>query len=82
MEMLCINAGLEITKIKHDTEVFHFLASEQYLRGIPLNDKNSFYVKKNHRIFSKESIKNYRKQIADLNDKLLGGDACFYIKKK
>ncbi len=81
-EILCHNAGLKIIKIKHDAEAFHFLASEQYKKGIKLNDKNSFFVKKNYQLFSKKTLNAYKKQFADLNEKFLGGDARFNIRKK
>jgi 2-polyprenyl-3-methyl-5-hydroxy-6-metoxy-1,4-benzoquinol methylase len=81
MQLMCHKAGFQLIKIEHDATAFHFWGSEQYKRGIAMMDPDSYHLNRGTALFSKEQIQSYNNQIAELNNKNLGGDAAFYLYK-
>lgn len=79
MEIICKNAGLKIDKVEYDADPFSFWASEQYIKGITSSDKNSFSVSKKDSIFSKDQIKQYKKEIRKMNIEGTSDNGVFYI---
>jgi len=82
MEILASQTGFFIKELLRDATAFQFWGSEQYLKGIPLIAENSYDRNRSKSIFSKAQIRNYRARISDLNKRLLGGDAVFFLYKK
>lgn len=89
MQIVTSQSGLIIESIVDDATEFQFIGSEQYKRGISLNNKQSYYVppyKKNFfnkkHPFSKSDIKKYRQQAVQLNKEGKGDQRIYYIKKK
>lgn len=73
--------GFQIEKIKYDSEAFQFLGSEQYLKKIPLNAENSFFVNREKSIFTDSDFKEYKKRAKKLNADLKGDQIAVFIKK-
>ena len=81
MRILAGKAGFEIKDIVYDSTEFQFLASEEYLKGIPLLDKNFYRNKKKSRKI-KRKIKHYKRMADELNMKQDGDQASFYLYKE
>ena len=81
MEILAKTAGLTITDLWHDASSFQFWGSEEYLKGINSTSERSVWKTKTNSTFTKEELRNFKKDIAKLNEKKLGGEACFIMKK-
>ena len=79
MKHLAAYAGFSISAIYHDSEMFQFWGSEQYLRGIPLYDEHSYDINPAKSIFTEEQIAKFKLQTHDLNVKGDGDQACFYL---
>jgi hypothetical protein len=82
MEILAKNAGLTITDLWHDASSFQFWGSEEYLKGINATSANSLWKTRTNSSFTKEELSKFKRDIAKLNEKKLGGEACFIMKKK
>ncbi|GBD90738.1 hypothetical protein BMS3Abin04_01457 [bacterium BMS3Abin04] len=65
----------------YDSDAYQFWGSEQYLKGIPMRDKRSYYENHEQSIFTKEQIKQFEVKATELNKKGEGDAACFYLKK-
>ena len=88
MEIITEKSGLKIESIENDSHEFQFIGSEQYKKGIPLNSRLSYFVPIYKRLFfnkkhsfSKNVIKEYKQQAKKLNEKGLGDQRIYYIKK-
>ena len=79
--MLAEKAGYEISRIEFKTTAFDFWASEQYLKGVPLQDESSYYFKKkNNTLFDSKAIKSFTKKAKELDSILDGSTAMFHLK--
>jgi len=81
IKILADKSGFEIIDILYDSDAYQFWGSEQYLKGIPMRDKRSYYDNHEQSIFSKEQIKQFEINAKELNAKGEGDAACFYLKK-
>jgi len=81
LRILASRAGLKVTKIKFDSNEFQFWGSEQYLKGIPLESRNSFIKNPKNSIFTKQEIKFFKDQAKKLNETGMGDQACYYLEK-
>jgi 2-polyprenyl-3-methyl-5-hydroxy-6-metoxy-1,4-benzoquinol methylase len=79
MELLAQKTQLQISEVAFDSTEFQFLASEQYVRDIPLLDPRSFLINPAASIFSDEERAFYREQAQALNLAHDGDSACFYL---
>lgn len=81
MRALAENAGLKIQDTAYDSTEFQFIASEQYLKGIPLSGARSYYVDPSKSIFSKEDVERFAVRAAELNRQGAGDQAAVYLTK-
>ena len=82
MEILAERANLKITDLWHDASSFQFWGSEEYLKGINSVSPNSLWKTKKHSSFTKAELNKFKRDIAELNEQKLGGEACFIMRKK
>ncbi len=81
MQLLAERAGFEIRKTVFDGNYMSLIGSEQYTKGIALNDSNSYMVNKTASVFRKKDIQQF-KVINVANNKLQQADqAAFYLFK-
>ena len=73
--------GYKVEKIVYDSMASQFWASEQYSRGIALNDPRSYRVHPELSIFTIEEIKDFTARAEGLNLKADGDQAAFYLTK-
>ncbi len=81
MRLLSIKNGLQIVNVNFDSSEFQFCGSDQYVAGIPLIDKNSYWFGKSN-MFTKQQINDYKLKAAQLNTQDQGDQACFVLKKQ
>lgn len=81
IEYIANECGLYIEKIIYDSEPFQFIGSEQYLRNIPLNAENSFFVNRSKSIFTKNDYKEYYLKSKQLNKELIGDQIAIFMRK-
>ena len=74
--------GFKVCDIIYDSNEFQFWGSEQYLKNIPLQAKNSYSINASSSIFSKEKIHEYYKYSKVLNEQSQGDMAAFIFKIK
>jgi len=67
MNLLFSLAGLKLDEVIYDSTFYQFWASEQFKRDIPLNAEISFSVNPRKSIFSKQSIKGFKRRAEQLN---------------
>lgn len=80
-EILSNKAGFEICDIVFDSTEFQFWASEQYKKGIGLNDERSYGINPRNSIFSEKDISEFKERADDLNRSKRGDQAIFYLRK-
>lgn len=78
---LLLEDELVLKDVIFDSTEFQFWGSEQYQRNIPLESKESYLINPDKSIFSKQQIKDYRKQAEKLNREKKGDTATFIIQK-
>jgi SAM-dependent methyltransferase len=79
MAILCEKAGLKIDHTEYDADASSFWASEQYKNDIPLMDEKSYGKNREASLFTKNQIRNYKKEIGHLNAAHASDTAAFYI---
>ena len=82
MRMLAEQAGFEIIKTTYDTVDYLIWCSEQYKRGMSLYSKGSHMIDKKNSAFTKSQISEYKRILAEMNNKNYGDTAAFYLRKK
>jgi len=82
MDLLARQAGLEVKQVVYDSTAFQFWGSEQYVRGIPLQDERSFFVHPLKSTFSFKQIFDFSRKAKELNRNELGDQAAFYLQKR
>ncbi len=80
-QTLLNESNLEIKKIVFDSSEYQFYASEQIKKDIPLISERSYLINPNKSVFTKKQIQEYKKKAKELNDKNMGDQAIFFIKK-
>ncbi len=81
MHRLALAAGFEIERVVFDSTAFQFWGSEQYEKGIPLQDERSFFVNPFRSSFSIPQILGFARKASALNRSEAGDQASFYLKK-
>jgi SAM-dependent methyltransferase len=79
IELIADRVGLVIREVRYDSTAFQFWASEQYRRGVPLQDPRSYLVNPKRSLFTPEQIASYEARAAELNTRCQGDQACFYL---
>lgn len=79
--LLARGAGLEIENTIFDSTEFQFLGSEQYVKGIPLTDSNSYFIHHDNRMFTKADIERFKAKAAELNEQNMGDQVALYLTK-
>lgn len=80
IEHLAAAAGMQVADVQHDSDMFQFWGSEQYLKDIPLYDERSFERNPDRSIFSAEQLGAFKAEAARLNRLGRGDQACFYLR--
>ena len=80
MDLLASKVGMKVIASYRDSTDFQFWGSEQYLKGIPLDAKNSYLTNPAASVFSSHDIKSYLKRANELNLKEEGDSAVFYLR--
>ena len=81
MQLLAAEAGFEIKKIVFDGNYMSLIGSEQYSKGIALNDPNSYMVNKAETSFTANDIRKFKKMNQQLNRDERANQAAFYLFK-
>lgn len=81
MTLLAEKVGLESEAVVYDSFAFQLWGSEQYLKGIALNDETSYAVNPDKSVFSKQDIAVFDKRSIELNKENQGDQAAFYLRK-
>lgn len=82
MTLLAERAGLHVDDVVYDSTAFQFLGSEQYVRGIPLRDKRSYFTNRHASVFSRKDVASYVRRARELNRAGTGDQAVFYLKHR
>lgn len=82
MEILCAQAGFLIEDVVYDAMSFHLWGSEQYKRGIPFLSERSWKINPERSIFSMREMEVFESRTRELNEKKMGDQAAFFIKKR
>jgi hypothetical protein len=80
MGILVKRAGLEVLRVKYDSDETQFLCSEQYRRGIPLRDSRSYYKNPHQTVFNRSEIAAAKARSRKVNSRERGDQACFYLR--
>lgn len=81
INFLLAKTGFTVYKTEFDSQPFEIIASEQYKKGISLNDTKSYFINPQKSVFTKKELLKYKKQINKLNAEDQGSTAVFYIQK-
>lgn len=73
-------AGLELYDVVYDSVPFEFYGSEQYARGIPLNNPRSLSMNPDSDLFSQQEKANFVAMASRVNAEHCGGRAGFYFR--
>jgi SAM-dependent methyltransferase len=82
LKLLAEQAGFTIDKMIYDSEDYVIWSSEQYSKGIALNDKNSYAVSHENSAYKKEDIMEMRRTMRKENEKDNGDTIAIYLHKK
>lgn len=74
-------AGLAVETVVDDSSELQFYGSEQYRRGISLNDPRSYAVNPDSSIFSPGEMRAFRKCAVHLNAQSRGDQAAFLLRR-
>ena len=81
MEILAQKTGFKITQVLFDSSEYQFVGSEQFKNNIPSKSEKSYFNNPKKSIFTKKTIRKYKKMAAKLNKVEKGDAACFYLYK-
>ena len=81
MKLLAEKVGMQMEDVVYDSFAFQLWGSEQYLKGIALNDESSYAVSPEQSAFSKQDIAAFDKRSIALNKDNQGDQAAFYLRK-
>lgn len=80
MRLLGERVGLNLYATACDSFELEFYGSEQYLRGIPLTDDNSYWLNNDTAVFTREEIEGFGNMARQVNEKDECGRACFFFR--
>ncbi len=80
IETLVGRAPLRLKGYRFDSTAFQFWGSEQYKKGIPLEDARSYAVNPRNSMFSKKEIRSFSRRARILNSHSDGDSATVYLK--
>lgn len=78
-KLLVEKTGMKVSNVTFNSSEFLFWGSEQYLKDIPLRSKGSYSENKRDSIFSKNDIKKFKRMSEELNRKMQGDSASFFL---
>ena len=89
MAIVSEKSGFKLDQIINDSGIFQFIGSEQYRKGISLNDERSYYVPLSikyifgkYNLFSRIDISEFARKTVELNNTGEGDQRVFYLSKK
>jgi len=82
IRILAARSGFAVEEVRYDSDSFQFWGSEQYRRGIPLQDARSHAVNPRRSPFSSKTIAEYECHAQDLNAHGEGDQASFYLVRR
>jgi len=77
--IIAARSGFVVHSVRYDSDGFQFWGSEQYRRGIPLQDARSYAVNPSRSPFSPKQIAEYGRRAQELNARGDGDLASFYL---
>jgi SAM-dependent methyltransferase len=80
LEIAASKTGLKVSRLWCDSTAMQFMASEQYLRDIPLIRARSASTGKGGELFSSTERKEYARRTAELNRNLRGDTICAVLR--
>ncbi len=81
IQVLADKTGLHLRNVVYDSTSFQFWGSEQYRKGIPFYDPNSYAVNPRNSIFTPRDIARFAERADELNAAREGDQAIFYLQK-
>ena len=81
VDTLVEKVGLRVDQTLFNAVAFQFMASEQYVRGIPLNDPSSFLNGIEDSIFTAGQVKEFDQKAIEINAAEDSDAAIFYLRK-
>jgi SAM-dependent methyltransferase len=81
IELLAKESGLKLIETEYDSIPLEFYGSEQYVKGIPLSDPNSYWTNEDSTIFTPEELNEFTRLSKYVNENRIGGRASFFFKK-
>jgi len=82
LRMMMVEAGFEIERFEYDSNDYIIWSSEQYLKGMALQDSKSYMINPKASIFTKAQIREFKKIMKKENEKGNGDTAAIYLRKK
>jgi SAM-dependent methyltransferase len=80
MDILVRRAGYQIVQVQYDSDETQFLCSEQYIRGVPLRNPQSYFNNERQTMFSRAEIAAAKARSRKANRRERGDQACFYLR--
>ena len=80
VDILGKKSGLKLYSTLCDSIELEFYGSEQYLKGIPLTSKDSYWKCKDSKLFSPQEIEQFKDKARFVNKEDECGRACFFFK--
>jgi SAM-dependent methyltransferase len=80
MVLMAQRAGMTISMVRYDSDETQFLCSEQYRRGIPLRDAQSYYKNPHQTLFDISEIARAKAWSQKVNRGGKGDQACFHLR--
>jgi SAM-dependent methyltransferase len=82
LAVLAEKAALRLTAVRYNSTAFQFWGSEQYRRGIPLNDAASHAVNTAGSPFTAAEIRKWDANARKLNDECRGDQMALYLRHR
>ena len=82
MGILAEKGGFQLVDTAYDSNEFQFWGSEQYQKGISLDDSRSYHLKRDKPIFTEKDIVLFRKMAKKMNREKRGDQAAFILGKR
>lgn len=81
IKLLATDVGLRAEDIVFDSNDFGFWASMQYAQDIPLRDQRSYVENPDGSLFTREKIKEFKREAKKLNIERQGDQICVFLRK-
>jgi len=82
IRILAERSGFTVQRVQYDSDSFQFWGSEQYRRGIPLQDARSHAVNPSRSPFLPNQIAEFERRAKVLNARGEGDQASFYLVRR